>query len=38
VQPATVFPWLTYYDAHAAIDFLRTAFGGEAGRLARDRH
>jgi uncharacterized glyoxalase superfamily protein PhnB len=33
VQPATVYPWLTYDDAHAAIDFVQTAFGGEAGRI-----
>jgi uncharacterized glyoxalase superfamily protein PhnB len=33
VQPATVFPWLTYDDAHAAIAFLETAFGGEPGRV-----
>jgi uncharacterized glyoxalase superfamily protein PhnB len=33
VEPATVFPWVTYADAHAAIDFLQRAFGGEAGRL-----
>lgn len=33
MQPATVFPWLTYDDAHAAIAFLETAFGGEVGAL-----
>jgi uncharacterized glyoxalase superfamily protein PhnB len=27
VQPATVYPWLTYDDARAAIDFLQAAFG-----------
>jgi len=33
VQPATVFPWLTYDDAQAAIAFLENAFGGELGRI-----
>jgi uncharacterized glyoxalase superfamily protein PhnB len=33
VAPATVFPWLTYDDAHAAIAFLEKAFGGEVGTL-----
>jgi uncharacterized glyoxalase superfamily protein PhnB len=34
VAPATVFPWLTYDDAPAAIAFLEKAFGGR-GRDAR---
>jgi uncharacterized glyoxalase superfamily protein PhnB len=29
VEPATVFPWRTYDDAHAAIAFLEHAFGAE---------
>jgi uncharacterized glyoxalase superfamily protein PhnB len=33
VAPATVFPWLTYDDAPAAIAFLEKAFGGEVGTL-----
>lgn len=33
MEPATVLPWVTYADAHAAIDFLQRAFGGEPGRV-----
>ena len=37
MAPATAFPWVTYADAHAAIDFLQRAFGGEPGRIAPAR-
>jgi uncharacterized glyoxalase superfamily protein PhnB len=33
VERATVFPWRTYDDAHAAIAFLERAFGAERHAL-----
>lgn len=36
MEPATVLPWVTYADAHAAIDFLQRAFGGEPMDTADD--